>query len=163
MDLMPDERLVWSGHPTWKATISFFLLWSAVSAIPLALILVAQAVGVDAPLSVGIFILLAGVAVTVLVGWVQRRFTEYTITTERVNIRTGILAKRETTTRLARVQNVTIVQSPFDRLFGVGTIDLDTASQDSGDSFRFHGVDSPQELRQRITTVVHGRADEAGL
>jgi membrane protein YdbS with pleckstrin-like domain len=160
---MPDERLVWSGHPTWKATISFFLLWGSVSAVPLALILVARAAGVDAPLSIGIAILLAGVALTVLVGWVQRRFTEYTITTERVNVRTGILAKRETTTRLSRVQNVTIVQSPFDRLFGVGTIDLDTASQDSGDTFRFHGVDRPQELRERITTFVHGRADEPGV
>ena len=160
---MPDERLVWSGHPTWKATLSFFLLWGAVSAIPLVLILVARAVGIDAPLSVGVAIFLAGAAVTVLVGWVQRRFTEYTISTERVNIRTGILAKRETTTRLSRVQNVTIIQSPFDRLFGVGTIDLDTASQDPGDSFRFHGVDEPQELRQRITTVVHGRADEPGV
>jgi membrane protein YdbS with pleckstrin-like domain len=160
---MPDERLVWSGHPTWKATLSFLLMWSAVSAIPLALIVVARAVGVDAPLSVGVAILIAGVALTVLVGWVQRRFTEYTITTERVNVRTGILAKRETTTRLSRVQNVTIIQSPFDRLFGVGTIDLDTASQDAGDTFRFHGVDRPQELRERITTVVHGRADEPGV
>lgn len=49
-------------------------------------------------------------------------FTTYTITDEKVLIRTGILRQREEEIRLYRIMDVTLNRSLMDRIFGVGTI-----------------------------------------
>ena len=95
---------------------------------------------------------------TVLYNWVKRQFTEYTITDKRLNVRWGILSKRETTTTLDRIQNLTITQTLVDRILNTGTIDFDTASDASDERFRFHGVNEPGALRQKINQVRLGSA-----
>ena len=91
-----------------------------------------------------------------LVGWIHRFFTQYTITTKRLNIRRGILSKTESSTNVDRIQNITVKQSPVDRIMKVGSIDFDTASDDASDRFSFIGVNNPQDLRERI---MHARED----
>ena len=56
--------------------------------------------------------LVAGIAITIVVGWVHRFFTQYTITTKRLNIRSGVLSKTESSTNVDRIQNITVKQSP---------------------------------------------------
>ena len=63
---------------------------------------------------------------TIISGWIHRFFTQYTITTKRLNIRRGILSKTESSTNLDRIQNITVKQSPIDRIVKVGSIDFDT-------------------------------------
>jgi uncharacterized membrane protein YdbT with pleckstrin-like domain len=94
---------------------------------------------------------------TILVGWIERFFTQYTITTKRLNIRRGILSKTESSTNVDRIQNITVKQSPVDRIMKVGSIDFDTAGDESSDRFSFLGVNNPQDLRERI---MHARDDE---
>ena len=95
-----------------------------------------------------------------MVGWIHRFFTQYTITTKRLNIRRGILSKTESSTNVDRIQNITVKQSPVDRIMKVGSIDFDTAGDDASDRFSFIGVNSPQDLRERI---MHARdAEKAG-
>lgn len=86
----------------------------------------------------------------------MRYFTQYTITTRRLQIRRGILSKTETSADVDRIQNITVFQSPLDRILKVGQIDFDTASDDPSDRFSFSGVEGPQALRERI---VHARDD----
>ena len=106
-------------------------------------------------------VLVAGIALTILVGWIERFFTQYTITTKRLNIRRGILSKTESSTNVDRIQNITVKQSPVDRIMKVGSIDFDTAGDESSDRFSFLGVNNPQDLRERI---MHARDDEkAGM
>ena len=96
-----------------------------------------------------------------MVGWIERFFTQYTITTKRLNIRRGILSKTESSTNVDRIQNITVKQSPVDRIMKVGSIDFDTAGDESSDRFSFIGVNNPQDLRERI---MHARDDEkAGM
>jgi uncharacterized membrane protein YdbT with pleckstrin-like domain len=83
------------------------------------------------------------------------------ITTKRLNIRRGILSKTESSTNVDRIQNITVKQSPVDRIMKVGSIDFDTAGDESSDRFSFLGVNNPQDLRERI---MHARDDEkAGM
>jgi uncharacterized membrane protein YdbT with pleckstrin-like domain len=150
MEMLPDEIVIWEGHPTWRATLSFhfkgFLL-----AIGLTVVLVLlRLAGIDISIAIIVLVFLAGVGLTVVAGWIHRFFTQYTITTKRLNIRRGILSKTESSTNVDRIQNITVHQSPVDRIMRVGVIDFDTATDDPSHDFSFTGVDNPQSLRERI-------------
>lgn len=156
MDPLPGETTIWEGHPTWRASLSFHAKGLLLSVAPLVVVVVARWAGVDIPVTWALLVLLAGVALTVAASWVMRYFTQYTITTRRLQIRRGILSKTETSATVDRIQNITVFQSPLDRILKVGQIDFDTASDDPSDRFSFAGVDGPQALRERI---VHARDD----
>ena len=117
MDLHPGERIVFDGHPSWRALLSFYL--SAIAA--------------------------AIVVAVVVVGFVRRMATEYLVTSQRLSIRRGVFSKRVQQTRIDRVQNVNTEQSLIDRVLRVGTIDFDTAGTDDSE-FRFVGIAAPDEV-----------------
>jgi len=71
------------------------------------------------------------------------------ITTERLHIRRGILAKATQETRIQRVQNVNTEQSFFERAVQVGTVDFDTAGTDDSE-FRFVGVATPSDVVRAV-------------
>lgn len=148
--MLRDETLIWEGHPTWRASLSFHAKGFLLSVAPLVLVLLLRWAGVDLPVTWGVLILVAGVALTIAASWVMRYFTQYTITTKRLQIRRGILSKTETSANVDRIQNITVFQSPLDRILKVGAIDFDTASDDPSDRFGFAGVNEPQALRERI-------------
>lgn len=150
MELLRDETLIWEGHPTWRASLSFHAKGFLLSVAPLVLVLLLGWAGIDLPVTWAALILVIGVALTVAASWVMRYFTQYTITTKRLQIRRGILSKTESSANVDRLQNVTVFQSPIDRILKVGTIDFDTASDDPTDRFSFAGVNEPQALRERI-------------
>lgn len=157
MDMLPGERTIWSGHPTWRASLSFHAKGFALSAVPLVAALLLRTAGVDVPVLWFVLALLAGVVLTVGASFVLRYFTQYTITTKRLHIRRGILWKTESSTGVDRLQNITVFQSPLDRILEVGMIDFDTASDDQSDRFSFAGVGAPQSLREQI---MRARDDE---
>jgi uncharacterized membrane protein YdbT with pleckstrin-like domain len=157
MEMMGNESMIWEGHPTWRAMLSFHVKWFAITIVAFGLLLLVRNIGVDLSYPVIVVVLVAGIGVTVLSGWLQRFFTQYTITTKRLTIRSGILSKTESSTNVDRIQNITVKQSPVDRIMKVGSIDFDTAGDNAGDRFSFIGVNEPQELRERI---MHAREDE---
>jgi uncharacterized membrane protein YdbT with pleckstrin-like domain len=150
MEMMGDETMIWEGRPTWRAMLSFHIKWIGITLVLFALLIGVDAIGVGVPTSVIGAVLLVGVAVTILAGWIMRFFTQYTITTKRLHIRRGVLSKTESSTNVDRIQNITVTQSPVDRIMKVGTIDFDTAGESTSDRFSFVGVDHPQNLREEI-------------
>jgi uncharacterized membrane protein YdbT with pleckstrin-like domain len=157
MEMMGDERMIWEGRPTWRAMLSFHIKWIGLTLILFALLIGVDSVGIGVPTSVIAAVLLVGVVITILAGWIMRFFTQYTITTKRLHIRRGVLSKTESSTNVDRIQNITVTQSPVDRLMKVGTIDFDTAGEAASDRFSFVGVDNPQNLREQI---MQARDDE---
>jgi uncharacterized membrane protein YdbT with pleckstrin-like domain len=105
-------------------------------------------------------------ALVIVVGLVKRQATRYVITSERLHIRHGILAKRTQETRVQRVQNVNTEQSFFERIMQVGTVDFDTAGTDDSE-FKFVGVANPEEVvravdrAQRAASAEHRPAPDA--
>jgi len=160
MEMMGNESMIWEGHPTWRAMLSFHVKWFAATLVLFGLLILLRSVSVDLSYAMIVTILLAGLAITIAIGWMQRFFTQYTITTKRLNIRSGILSKTESSTNVDRIQNITVKQSPVDRIMKVGSIDFDTAGDNAADRFSFIGVNNPQELRERI---MHARDDEKAV
>ena len=139
MDLEAGEQVIFSGHPSWRSILGFYLKGLVVVAVAVAigLLAVSTAAGV-----------LAGVVVLVVVlvvGWVKRLATTYTITGHRLHIRRGIVAREEQQTLVSRIQNVNTDQSVFERLLQIGTVDFDTSAGGDYD-FKFAGVADPGEV-----------------
>src|SRR5437764_1827193 len=89
--------------------------------------------------------LLLVIALVLVAGFIRRFATIYTITTQRLRIKHGIIARHVQQTDIVRVQNVNTDQSMLERLLQVGTVDFDTAGTGDAD-FKFAGVEEPEEV-----------------
>ena len=155
MDLLTGERLIWHGHPSWKALLLYFVKWTVISLIPIAIWFAWGAVA-SAPTTILFGITVLGLIVTFIGGWIKRATTRYRVTDRRINVRTGLLSRKDASTHLDHVQNVNVTQTIFQRLLGVGNIDWDTAGSDTGDAdFTFYGVDDPSALMHVVDEALH--------
>ena len=89
-------------------------------------------------------------ALTLLIGFLKRWATTYTITTRRLNIKRGIVSREIQETRLERVQNVNTSQSVYQRLMQIGDVDFDTAASGGDYDFIFYGVADPQDVVHQV-------------
>lgn len=112
------------------------LLLAAVAGVVAALI---EDTGLGVAVGVGILV------VVLVIGWIKRLSTNYLVTTERLHIRKGIVARNVQETRLERVQNVNTSQSVIQRILQIGTVDFDTAGTDDY-QFQFVGVGQPEHV-----------------
>ncbi len=148
MDLQPGEKVIYQGHPSWRAILGFYLKGT----------LIAAAVGVIVTLidstGLGLLAFAAIVGITILAGLIKRVATVYTITDRRLNIKRGIVARKVQETRLQRVQNVNYTQSVYERVMQIGDIDFDTAGTDDSD-FVFAGVAQPEQVVEQVDRATH--------
>ena len=142
MDLHQGERIIFEGHPSWRATLAFYLKALLIAAA------VVFVLGLVTDISVVLWAV-AGLALVVFVGFVKRMTTVYTITNQRLRIKRGFIARKVQQTRIDRVQNVNTDQSVIERILQVGTVDFDTAGTDDSE-FRFIGVANPAEVVRAV-------------
>jgi putative membrane protein len=106
---------------------------------------------------------LVGLALTYIVGWIRRATTRYRVTDRRIQIRTGLISRNESSANLGRVQNVNVTQSAFQRMLGIGNVDWDTAGAEVGDAdFTFRGVEDPSRLVHLVDSSLEGQDDPSG-
>jgi uncharacterized membrane protein YdbT with pleckstrin-like domain len=151
MDLHPGESIVFEGHPSWRALLSFYI--GGVAGALVIAVIVALVASVLLAVLVGAA-LIAGVLVF---GLIKRTATDYMVSSQRLYIRQGILAKKVQQTRIDRVQNVNTNQSLRERLLHVGTVDFDTAGTDDSE-FRFVGISEPAHV---VAAVDRAQRDAA--
>lgn len=154
MEPLPGERVLWSGHPAWRAQIGFILKWGLPALIP-------AIAGIALPLPGGaarwITLTIILLALVVSVAGLERARTFYRVSTARVVVRRGIISRHLQTTPFERVQNVNLRQDVLDRVLGIGSVDFDTAgTQESASDFRFSGVDNPREVMSLVARHMHG-------
>ncbi len=158
LNLSPGEQVIFQGHPSWRAILGFYLKGILVAAI---VAVIAKLFGAS---STTVFlIVLVGVALTVLIGFLMRVATTYTITDRRLNIKRGIVSREVQETRLERVQNVNYKQSLYQRLMQIGDVDFDTAAGDDY-NFVFAGVAAPADVVHSVDQATGASAaGEHGL
>lgn len=143
LNLSAGEQVIFEGHPSWRAILGFYLKG----------LLIAIVLGVIAKLVNGnasaFVVVLVVFALTVLIGFVKRVATTYTITNRRLNIKRGIVSREIQETRLERVQNVNYRQSVYQRLMQIGDVDFDTAATDDY-NFVFYGVADPGDVVHKV-------------
>ncbi|WP_127498079.1 PH domain-containing protein [Actinoplanes solisilvae] len=125
--LAEEEELVLHLHPHWKAALGPGLLVAlavVVTAVAWVMLPSDQG-GRTAFLVVAAIMLYQGIryGVTPLVIW---RCTHYVLTDERVLLQDGVIARERRDLPLNRINDHVVNQSPLDRLFGSGTLKIDS-------------------------------------
>ncbi len=92
-------------------------------------------------------------AVVLLILWTatrhMRRLTaKLTITVDKLRYETGMLSRSTRTIQLAKVQDVRVDQSVGQRIFGVGSLSIETAGESS--RLTVHDIDRPQQIADEI-------------
>ena len=125
--LADEEELVLHLHPHWKAALGPGLLAAlAVVVIAVAWVMLpGDQGGRLAFLVVAAIMLYQGIryGATPLVKW---RCTHYVLTDERVLLQDGVIARERRDLPLNRINDHVVNQSPLDRLFGSGTLTIDS-------------------------------------
>jgi uncharacterized membrane protein YdbT with pleckstrin-like domain len=155
VDLHPGETIIYEGHPSWRSILAYYLKGLGGSLVVGAIGYLLDGIG----LAVGLFVLVF--ALILLAGFIRRFATVYTITTKRLRIKHGIVARNVQQTDVERVQNVNTRQSMVDRVVSVGTVDFDTAGTGNAD-FAFHGVENPEEVVAAIDRAKKSPASASG-
>jgi membrane protein YdbS with pleckstrin-like domain len=144
INLADDEQIIFQGHPSWRAILGFYL-----KGLAIAIVLGIIAKLVSSTTSVFVVVLVV-LAITLLVGFLKRWATTYTITSRRLNIKRGIISREIQETRLERVQNVNTSQSVYQRLMRIGDVDFDTAASGGDYDFIFYGVADPGDVVHKV-------------
>jgi uncharacterized membrane protein YdbT with pleckstrin-like domain len=126
-DLLPGENLIVKVHQHW-----IFVAKSLV--IPVALlILVALAdftVIAGSGHHIRTFVSLAAIAIALLwliVVWIRWQSISYTLSDQRIMLKSGIFSRSEKIIPIDRIQDCTTRQSIFGRMLGYGRVEVDAA------------------------------------
>jgi uncharacterized membrane protein YdbT with pleckstrin-like domain len=161
VELASDETVIYEGHPSWRSILGFYIKGALLAVLAGIVAAVASRIAEDEAKFGWVLAAVLGVfGVALVVGWIKRIATTYTISTRRLHIRRGILSRRNQDARLDRVQNVNTSQSVLERVLKVGTVDFDTAGGGDYD-FKFAGVADPNEIVHAIDRA-HQEAAAAG-
>jgi uncharacterized membrane protein YdbT with pleckstrin-like domain len=153
MQLLDGEEIVWTGRPSWRSMLAFYVKWGLLALVPGVVgQIVASVSSADAYRWELWLITVVLLLVVLLAGWLQRIDTHYTVTNQRINIRHGILSRSDHATSYERLQNVKTYQSLLERMLGVGLVDFDTAAGDDFD-FKFTGVEDPAGLARQVAEL----------
>jgi uncharacterized membrane protein YdbT with pleckstrin-like domain len=164
LNLSSGEQVIFEGHPSWRAILGFYIKGVLLSALAGLVVAVVTRIADDEVNGGLVFlVVLIGIALTVLIGFIKRVTTTYTITDRRLNIKRGIISREVQETRLERVQNVNYHQSAFQRMVQIGDVDFDTAAGDDY-NFVFAGVAEPGDVVHRVDQATGaGAAGSHGL
>jgi len=162
MSQASGETVLYSGHPSWRSMLDFHL----------AGLVVAAAGGAIARLATSnwgyaIAVFAALLAISLLIGFIRRVATHYTITDRRLHIRRGILSRSEQHATIDRVQDVETHQTLLERILRIGTVNFNTAATEESE-FSFEGVASPRAVvaavdrAQRTAATATGATQTSG-
>jgi uncharacterized membrane protein YdbT with pleckstrin-like domain len=150
MDLEPGEQVIFEGHPSWRSILGFYIKGLLAAAVIGAIVAgVTKATDDEVKTGLVTAAVIVIFVLVVIVGWVKRLFTTYTISNHRLHIRRGIISRKEQQTQISRVQNVNTNQGVIERLLQIGTVDFDTAAGGDYD-FKFAGVADPHEVVEAV-------------
>jgi uncharacterized membrane protein YdbT with pleckstrin-like domain len=143
-----EEREVWSGRPSWRGRM-------AILAPGVLLTILALVVCLWAGFSALVTLIVVGLiaAVTIVWAFLETIRWKYAITNRRIVVRHGLVSINEQTARLERVQDITLHQTLFDRMFSVGRLQIDTAGS-SGGPLEFKALVDPTRVREVLDAAV---------
>ena len=153
-ELHPSEELVLDLHPHWW----FFAKSAAVLAVVIVVSMMAQFNDWPDPLKYVVFI---GLLVTIV--WFAQRYvawvsTHFVLTSDRVIFRSGIIAKRGIEIPLERINTIFFNQRIFERMLGLGDLDIESASKDGAQ--RFDDIKNPSAVQNEIYQQMERNANK---
>lgn len=123
-----QEQTVWQGSPSWVSQFGTFVVCGL------------------------LFWLIIPIGVA-LWKWLEIRCTQYTLTTQRLSLRTGVFSKKTDEIELYRVKDTQLQEPFFLRMFSCGNIILLT-SDHTTPMLVMGAIPDAAEVRERIRALV---------
>ena len=95
------------------------------------------------------FILWSWTLLIPIIIYLKTRFTVYEVTDQRIKLKTGILNQEIDECELYRVRDYKVVKPFFQRIFGLGKIELVTSDR-SNPNINLNGIKNPEILYNLI-------------
>lgn len=95
------------------------------------------------------FILWSWTLIVPIIIYLKTRFTVYEVTDQRIKLKTGILSQEIDECELYRIRDYKIVKPFFQRIFGLGNIELITSDR-SNLRINLNGIKDPENLYNLI-------------
>ncbi|WP_135302354.1 PH domain-containing protein [Haloarcula amylovorans] len=152
LSLDSDEEIRWQGQPRQRVVLQGVALGLIAALVVSALgwlVVAAAALSTAFSLAVVTPIALVAFAVPTAAMWLWRRTTHYVLTETALYHRTGVLSVTVTELSLRKVQNTSYAQGVLGKLFGHGTVTVDTAGSE-GAELKLVAMDDPATVQQRI-------------
>ena len=124
--LSKGEDVVLDMHPHWKRLVLPLLLLVVVLALAGYLLAVVDDGRLQLVVAVAALVLLVALTVVPFLRW---RSTLFVVTTRRVVVRTGVLARQGRDVPLSRINDITFSHSLFERILGCGTLVVESAGE----------------------------------
>jgi len=124
----PAEQIIWSGSSSQVRNLGIYLLCA-----------------LFCWLIVPIFYAIAK--------WIELRSRHYEITTQLVRVRQGVWSKRTDELELYRVKDSTVFEPFWQRLFGVGSINI-TTNDASTPSLVLEALPNATDTREKLRTAI---------
>ena len=124
--LSEGEDVVLDMHPHWKRLVLPVLSLVVVLALAGYLLAVVDDGRLQVVVAVAAAVLLVAFTVVPFLRW---RTTLFVVTTRRVVVRTGVLARQGRDVPLSRINDITFSHSLFERMLGCGTLVVESAGE----------------------------------
>ena len=126
---MTDEQIQWTGHPSQWQNLGWFVLCLLLIPIPFA-----------------------------WWKWLETRNTVYTLTDQRLKFTRGVFSKTTEDLELYRVRDTKFQQSFFERLVGLGEIEL-YSTDETSPTIRLRYIADAETVREKMRALVEARRD----
>ena len=112
-------------------------------------------------LNIILFIIWSWTLFVPIIIYLKTRFTVYEVTDQRIKLKTGILSQEIDECELYRVRDYKIVKPFFQRIFGLGKIELVTSDR-SNSNINLNGIKDPENLYNLIRDNVEKTRRKTG-
>ncbi|MDG1286699.1 MAG: PH domain-containing protein [Rickettsiales bacterium] len=129
-ELEEDETVIQEIKPSWKAFLFWIVLGVGASLMTMFMLL---------PLTLIIFAFI----------FLHMKVDMYTITTERLIFKHGIIARTLEEIELFRIKDVTVSQGFFERLLNIGTVQV-LSVDDTTSKLLIKGIDDPMAIKEKL-------------
>ena len=133
-----EEQPIFEIKPAWRSRLGL-VLWG-VALVPV--------------FGIGLLVLLRA--------WYLVASVRYRLTTQRLFVQTGLIAKNLEEVELFRVKDVTLRQGVLDRLLGTGTVTV-LSTDDTAPVLEIQGILHPLDAKERIRTAFRAARQREGL
>ncbi|HLZ95285.1 MAG TPA: PH domain-containing protein [Candidatus Dormibacteraeota bacterium] len=147
-DLLPGENLILKVHQHWIFVAKSLVLPVALLVlVGIADLTVIAAAGhhIRTFLSLGV---LALALLWLIVVWIRWQSTSYTLTDQRIMLKSGVFSRSEKIIPIDRIQDCTTRQSIVGRMLGYGRVEIDAAGA-QGAEVLLH-LPSPGSFRDQV-------------
>lgn len=160
-NLLPGEKIIYYGHRHWIVFVSP-ILWLC------AALLIYLYINIEIAMWFALIIALIGV-VTGLSAWIDYTKSEIDVTTERIFIKIGWLARSSIETDLRRIASIDVIQTIWGRILNFGTVivcdvgNTKTPFVRICDPFKFRRAVLTEVERKRKTATIKDEGGKGGL